>query len=398
MLIQETKFSTDIFQSKVVLITGAGGGIGYEAARAFAYLGADVVIAEINEEKGIQAQQSINNELHTGHASFFHVDLTDDKQIDELYSFVINRYGSIDVLFNNATIAPLGAVDVVPLTDWDKSYAVNLRAPVLLTKKFLPLMKQKNSGIIVFVPSSGAAPYMGAYEVFKTAQVELCNTLYGELENTDIITYAIGPGLVKTETAQKAIEIVASLMGISLAEFYEMNEKHILDIEMAGVGFAVSAVNAARYNGQEIGAIQALMDADILIDESGEPSIGHNQIESSFLSSQMKKIATVFCEQYSGWLKRNVFERQWVLRDFKKTVGMGADSLHKVMTNILEQTSEVATDTVVANKELLKKLKEYYIHQHKLLQGYEKNPQELEKNSRIILEWVSEVQSVIDLI
>ena len=203
---------------------------------------------------------------------------------------------------------------------------------------------------------------------------------------------------MKTETAQKAIEIVASLMRISLAEFYEMNEKHILDIEMAGVGFAVSAVNAARYNGQEIGAIQALMDADILIDESGEPSIGHNQIESSFLSSQMKKIATVFCEQYSGWLKRNVFERQWVLRDFKKTVGMGADSLHKVMSNILEQTSEVATDTVVANKELLKKLKEYYIHQHKLLQGYEKNPQELEKNSRIILEWVSEVQSVIDLI
>jgi NAD(P)-dependent dehydrogenase (short-subunit alcohol dehydrogenase family) len=68
-----------------------------------------------------------------------------------------------------------------------------------LLEKLLPGMLKRKSGTVVFVPSSGAAPYMGAYEVFKTAQVELCNTLAGELEGTGVITFSIGPGIVKTD-------------------------------------------------------------------------------------------------------------------------------------------------------------------------------------------------------
>ena len=104
-------------------------------------------------------------------------------------------------------------------------------------------MKTKNSGTIVFVSSSGAAPFMGAYEVFKTAQVELCNTLYGELENTNINVYSIGPGLVKTETAMREIEVVSSHLGMTTEEFYEMNERHILGVEEAGTGFALSVLS-----------------------------------------------------------------------------------------------------------------------------------------------------------
>ncbi|KPU44368.1 short chain dehydrogenase [Oxobacter pfennigii] len=99
-------------------------------------------------------------------------------------------------------------------------------------------------------------PLHGAYEVFKTSQVELSNTLSIELENTNIHVYAIGPGLVKTETAMNAIEIVDGSMKISTDEFYQMNSRHIIDAESAGVGFALSVLNAKNYHRQEIGTIQ----------------------------------------------------------------------------------------------------------------------------------------------
>ena len=292
----------------------------------------------------------------------------------------------------------MGAVDSVSITDWDKSYAVNLRAPILLTQKFLPWMKKRNSGIVVFVPSSGAAPYMGAYEVFKTAQVELCNTLSGELEGTNIITYAIGPGLVKTETAQKGIETVSALMGMTLAEFYEMNEKHILDAETAGVGFALSVVHAEKYRGLEIGSIQVLMDAGIFENQRNTPHLDISSINAEALSSHIKNIASTFNEQYSGWLQRNLFERQWVLRDFKKTVGMAADSFQKHMLTVLDLNEKNNIAAITEHKLSFVKLKEYYIRQHKLLQSYEKNPEKLKENSQTILDWIRELQIVIDML
>ena len=101
MLIQKSQLNKDTLKGRVVLITGAGGGIGFEAARALTYLGADVIIAEINEDKGLQAQSIINSELNTDRVSFFRVDLSDEKQINNLYSFIMDKYGFVDVLFDN---------------------------------------------------------------------------------------------------------------------------------------------------------------------------------------------------------------------------------------------------------------------------------------------------------
>ncbi len=360
------------------------------------YLGAEVVIAEIDKVKGEQAQNVINRALHTERVSFVHTDIADDQQVQALYEHIKEKYSALDVIIHNATVTPMGAVDAVSVIDWDRSYAVNLRAPVLLTQKFLPWMKEKNSGTIVFVPSSGAAPYMGAYEVFKTAQVELCNTLAAELEETDIITYAIGPGLVKTETAQTALETVAPLMGMTLAAFYEMNGKHIISAEEAGAGFAVSVVNAEKYNGQEIGSIQALMDAGMFEGQDRSAAPGADSHDISFLAPHIQNVADVFNEQYNGWLTRNLFERQWVLRDFKKTVGMAADNFHMRIQSMAELAQNKRFYGLAEYKPWLGKLKEYYAHQYKLLQGYEKNPEALKKNSQVILGWMEELQTVID--
>ncbi len=397
-VIERAGFPKDIMRGKVALITGAGGGIGFEAARALAYLGAAVVIAEIDREKGERAQGAIEAENPSGRAVFYPVDIADDRQVLALRDFIREEYGALDVLLHNATVTPMGGVDSVALSDWDRSYAVNLRAPVLLTQTFLPWMKERKSGTIVFVPSSGAAPYMGAYEVFKTAQVELCNTLAGELEGTNVVTYAIGPGLVKTETAQKAIGQVAALMGMTLPEFYEMNESHILDAETAGAGFAVSVVNAKRYNGQEIGSIQALMDAGVFAEQTAPSGGDAASKDAAALAARVQNIVNTFDEQYRGWLERNIFERQWVLRDFKKTVGMAADAFHALMQNLSEAARRGDWDGIAEQKAWLGKLGEYYAHQHKLLQGFEKNPEKLRENSEAIRGWMEEVQAAIDSI
>ncbi|SDN90754.1 SDR family NAD(P)-dependent oxidoreductase [Acetanaerobacterium elongatum] len=400
MVIENTNLAKGCLNGSVVLMTGGGGGIGYEASRALVWLGATVIIAEINREAGQHAADRINAELNTDRACFYPMDISKDEQVDALYTFAVDKFGGVDVLFHNATVTPVGAVDTLSIEDWDTSYGVNLRAPVMLTKRFLPQMMQRNRGTIVFVPSSGAAPYMGAYEVFKTAQVELCNTLAGELEDADIITYSIGPGLVKTATAVREIQKVAALMGLSPDEFYKMNESKMLDEETAGVGFAVSVAMAQRYRGQEIGSIQALIDAGVYRGEDNGDTAPQELTPEQFgiITTAARKLVQTFTEQYTGWFERNVFERQWVLRDFKKTTGMSADEMKGCMDTIKQQADTGDAAGIVKQAMLMKKLKQYYEHQCHLLQGYEKNPQKLRENSEIIQGWIKDVDTILSLL
>jgi len=381
---------------KTILLTGAGGGIGYEAARSFALMGAHVILAEIHEEKGKQAEKSINSALSDNLAVFYPVDLADEAQIHTMADWILQNYGVPDVIFNNATITKMGAVDQVDTAFWDKSYAVNLKAPLLLTQLFLPHMKKRRSGTIIFVSSSGAAPYMGAYEVFKTAQVELSNTLAMELEDSGVFVYTIGPGLIKTETAMRSIEIVAERMGMTTDEFYKMNDKHILDVEKAGLGFALSAAFPERYHGQEISCIQVLMDFDAFTG-SRESSVPSSNIS---IDTQKRReylfisILNTFEQQSDTWKNMNVFERQWVFRDFKKSMAVSPEQAALTLRQLSGKLKNLR-DLDQKDREFIRKLKEYWEHQLRLLQGYEKNLAKLEENTQIILGWIKDIEDFL---
>jgi len=221
---------------------------------------------------------------------------------------------------------------------------------------------------------------MGAYEIFKTAQVELSNTLSMELEGTNIYSYVISPGLVKTETAMKSIEVVAKNMDISLEDFYEMNKEHIISVEEAALGFALSVLKAKEYNGQEVGSIQVLNGLE-----------NRNESRKSCDPRLLSKIIKTYEEQYSGWKERNIFERQWVLRDFKKCVGKSADEVYKMMKN-MEENKGVLTSS---EYELLESLTVYWEHQYELLQGFEKDKDKLQENSDIIKGWIVDIKTCI---
>ncbi len=377
MDIQEYKGSLD---GKVVLITGAGGGIGLETAKCFAVMGAKVVMLDIDREKGVRAEAAVRS-IPGAVADYYCIDLADESGFAAMKAFVIDRYGCPDIVFNNAAVLHLGAVGEVGSQDWDHGYRVNFKAPVLLVGCFLEEMKRRGSGTFVFVSSSGAAAYMGAYEIFKTAQGELAGTLAQELEGTRIRSYTIGPGLVKTETARRSIAVVAAKMGLSEEAFYEMNKDHIISVEDAALGFALSVLHADEYNGQEIGSLQVLNG---LAPKDDDAAV---RVDAETLG----RVVRTFGEQYKGWKERNVFERQWVLRDFRKCVGRPADEVQARMQELAQSGGLLTAD----DRSLLEALVHYWQHQDQLLQSFEKNQQKRQEFSRTIHGWIADLQALL---
>lgn len=393
LIISKGNLEKGMLDGMVVLLTGGGGGIGLEAARSLVWLGARVAIAEIDRERGMAAEKQLAVEFGRGKAVFFQADISSEKSVASLIQKVEKELGPIDVLFNNATIAPIGAAHTVGVQKWDLSYGVNLRGPVLLLEQILPGMLERKCGAVVYVPSSGAAPYMGAYEVFKTSQVELCNTLAGELEGTGVLTFSIGPGIVKTETANRAIEQIAPLYGKSVQEFYAMNEAVLITPEEAGAGFAAAVALADRYNGTEISSLQALADAGITTgnpaEERGAGDVSEEQLQK--MAAAFAPVLKTFQEQSDGWKSRNVFERQWIMRDFKKNTGLSLDltmeELQKIDANLAKNVPPARRyDDLV-----LGKIHGYYLHQKEMMMGYEKDRSKAEVNAAIIDGWCKEI-------
>ena len=395
MLITRLGLSPDCLRGETVIVTGAGGGIGYEAARALLWLGANVVIAEINAQNGMKAEQTLSREINPERILFVHTDVGDEASVQNLNQASVQRFGRVDAVINNATIAVLGLVKDLNIEDWDRSYRVNLRGPVLMARTFLPGMIQHDHGVFICVSSTGTA-FLGGYETFKAAQVHLANTLDAELENTSVIAFTIGPGLVPTETASQAVEQLAPQMGMTADEFFILNKGVVLSVEEAGAGFAAAIVFAEKFRGQEISSLQALKAADINI------GVGETEEQSAGISIEQRKQAQTLCKhilltlkkQSDDWKRRTLFERQWVIRDFKKTAGMPVDE----WLDTLEQLEESLRSSGSVTRPPLINLARYYDHLAELAKGYEKDPLKLEENLRHVYGWRDEVEQLEKLL
>jgi len=391
MIFSQLGLKQDALKGETVIVTGAGGGIGYEAARALLWLGANVVIAEINHSNGRRAEVALEQEFGKDGVLFVVTDVGEEPSVKNLYNLSVLAFGKVDAVINNATIAVLGDVINVPIEEWDKSYRVNLRGPVLMAKTFLPDMIKRNHGVFACVSSTGTA-YLGGYETFKAAQVHLANTLDAELEGTNVIAYTIGPGLVPTDTASKAVAQLAPQMGMSVEQFFEMNKGAVLSVEEAGAGFAASVVFAEKFRGQEISSVQALKAADI--------NFGSVEAEkiSTALDANKRRQAQALCEavyvtlkeQSQGWRSRSLFERQWVIRDFKKTAGMPVEEWLLSLERLRDELACTGAYTIPP----LEKLAGYYEHLADLAKGYEKDPIKLEENLQHVYGWRDEVETL----
>ncbi|HEV2137709.1 MAG TPA: SDR family oxidoreductase [Nitrososphaerales archaeon] len=383
-------------EGEVVVVTGAGRGIGYEAASALLWLGARVVLAEVDEKTGREASEQLLSKYDDGSVLFIRTDVGNEEDVARLGARSKSLFGKVDAVINNATAEKIGAVKDTPVDYWDLGYHVDLRGPVLLAREFLPGMVQRNHGVFVCVSSSGAAPFMGPYEVFKTAQVELASTIAAEVEGTGVHAFTIGPGIVRTPGFLLTGSRIAALMGITIDELIEMNKSVLLTPEEAGLGFAASIALASKYHGSETSSIQVLRNIGIgaSAEESRGDSGGSSANEKSIAFS--KRVAQTYEEQFRGWKERSIFQRQWVFRDFKKHTGLSVDEILVALNRIagsLEERKSIARTS--AQADTLGKLAAYYKHQQDLLRGFEKDSEKLKAGVRSIQSWIDEVQELL---
>lgn len=367
---------------QVAIVTGAGGGIGYEAARSLAWLGAKVVIAEVSKS-GAEAARRINSEMAAEVAVFIKTDVGSQRDVARLAKRVRRLHGKVDIVLNNATIATLGAVTDVEIKSWDASYRVNLRGPVLLARHFLPEMVKGKYGVFACVNSEGLA-YMGAYECFKSAQTHLGQTIDAEMDGKGVFAFTIGPGMVPTATAIKGVDDLARFTGKSASQMHSIVKEHMISVEEAGAGFAAAIALAAKFSGQEISSKQALLAAGIDCGVKRTTiELDSHQIQEAL--DLCRQVRATLVEQSEGWRQRSVFERQWMFREFKKYSGKPVEQWLDTLIALeqgLEQGDLGKVDAPVQD------LAKFYAHLQDLARGYTKNPEELERNLAIIQGWV----------
>jgi NAD(P)-dependent dehydrogenase (short-subunit alcohol dehydrogenase family) len=401
MLISKGKLVRGCLKDEVAIVTGAGRGIGYEAARALIWLGARVVIAEVNDKTGRTAFENLEKEFGEGNALFVKTDVGSQKDVERLSEEICKKWGKVDIVLNNATVFPIGEVKDTPIDKWDSSYGVNLRGPVLLAIVFLPDMIRRKHGVFVSVSSSGAVPFMGAYEVFKTAQGELASTIAAEVEGKGVCAFTVGPGIVRTPGLVEGGGQVASFMGKTLDALLDMNKSFEISPEAAGAGLAASIALAPKYHGQETSSIQVLREIGIAVGDeekqqatptkpTSEPSV----VLSGKPDEPYKRVVKTYIEQSDGWKKRNLFERQWLSRDFKKNTGMSIDEMLTALKDIERGLNRGVPlqDSI----ETLEKLKAYYEHQKVQLRGFEKDPKKLQENLKTIDGWKMDLKLLLE--
>jgi short-subunit dehydrogenase len=185
------------FEGKTVVVTGASAGIGESCARKFAQEGARVVLAA----RGVEALERLAAELGEASAHPLPTDLSDMDACKRLVEETKAKFGGIDVLVNNAGFNSRGPLTEVPVDDMLQILAVNLRAPLLLTRLVLPDMIARGSGSIVAVASlAGRYPLEdeATYSATKFGIRVFSFAVAEEVEGTGVHVSVVSPGPVET--------------------------------------------------------------------------------------------------------------------------------------------------------------------------------------------------------
>lgn len=196
-------------KDRVVIITGAGQGIGRVFAKAFAKAGARVVIAEVNEKRAEAVAEEIL--AFDGQVLAVTTDVADPASIEEMIGVVEDEWGRIDVLVNNAGIfstLDMRPFDQIPLDEWERVLRVNLTGPFLCARAVLPAMRRARWGRIINVTSGAVRlgrPNYLHYIATKAALAGMSLSMARELGGDGITVNAILPGATFTEIERKTV-------------------------------------------------------------------------------------------------------------------------------------------------------------------------------------------------
>jgi NAD(P)-dependent dehydrogenase (short-subunit alcohol dehydrogenase family) len=192
-------------QDRVVIVTGGGRGLGRAFCEAFAEAGASVAAADIDEAAAAETASLVGG-------LGVRVDVSDSASVRAMVDSVVDRFGGVDALVNNAGLyaglhrAPFHELDEA---EWDRTMSVNLKGPWLCASACLPVMRERGGGAIVNVASAtvfSGSPEWAHYVASKGGVIALTRVMAREAGEFNIRVNALAPGFILTEASREMIE------------------------------------------------------------------------------------------------------------------------------------------------------------------------------------------------
>ncbi|SFE03968.1 3-hydroxybutyrate dehydrogenase [Lentibacillus persicus] len=247
-------------KNKVVFITGAASGIGYEIAGEFAKNGAKVALSDMNSEKLKEAAESLRSKGHE--CIELTCDVTNEDDLKQSINQTVETYGRLDVLINNAGLQHVASLEDFPTEKFERITKVMLVAPFMATKHVLPIMKQQGSGRIINMASiNGLIGFGGkaAYNSAKHGVIGLTKVAALEGAEDGITVNAMCPGYVDTPLVRNQFEDLAKNRNVPVEKVLEevlyplVPQKRLLDVqEVADYTMYLASDKAKGITGQAV--------------------------------------------------------------------------------------------------------------------------------------------------
>jgi 2-hydroxycyclohexanecarboxyl-CoA dehydrogenase len=187
--------------NKVAVITGGAGGIGTATAQLFAEQGARVVLVDVDETSLNEVERKVAGAAPDAQLASLAVDLGEEDSAKTVIKYVLERFGGIDILINNAGLRSYEPLDSAKAETWDRLLSVNLLSYAYLSREALPALRSSGKGCIVNVSSTHAfnpRAGMGQYDVTKAGIISLTKTLAFEEAGNGVRVNAVCPGATLT--------------------------------------------------------------------------------------------------------------------------------------------------------------------------------------------------------
>jgi len=245
---------------KVVLITGAAQGIGYQIGEKFAENGATVVLTDLNEDGVKQAAEKLSSKGFNAYG--IKADVTSEQDITNMIDETISRYGQLDVLINNAGMQFVSPIEEFPTEKFELLTKIMLVAPFMAIKHVFPAMKKQKFGRIINMASiNGLIGFSGkaAYNSAKHGVIGLTKVAALEGAEHGITVNAIAPGYVDTPLVRNQLQDLSKTRNVPLESVLEdviyplVPQKRLLDVEeIADYALFLASDKAKGVTGQAV--------------------------------------------------------------------------------------------------------------------------------------------------
>ncbi len=229
--------------NKTVIITGASSGIGEAVALRLAQSGATVVLGA----RRVERLQSLAARIRAagGKVSAFPCDVTQRTDLEKIAAHALEKFGSIDVLVNNAGVMPISRLDMYDVDGWDRTIDTNIKGVLYAIAAVLPQMKQQNSGHIISIASVAGHKINGGSAVYAASKFSvrvISEALRQEVTKDGIRVTIVSPGATQSELFDKIVdpasqkriegahEIALPADSVARAIAYAMDEPDEVDI------------------------------------------------------------------------------------------------------------------------------------------------------------------------